>query len=92
MKRNSNKNKKGQPLANDPTNVTAAFEILLEEIEAEADFINEQGKKAFTSGNLDGAEQVLSQARELEEFRMRVAAGASPAASEPRKKSTASRS
>ena len=73
MKRHSNNKKKEQSPTNDPTNVAVAFEILLEEIEAEAEFINGQGKKAFTAGNLDDAEQVLSHARELEEFRTRVA-------------------
>ncbi len=60
-------------MANDPINVAVTFEILLEEVEAEAEFINEQGKKAFDAGDLDLAERVLAHARELEDFRNRVA-------------------
>ena len=42
---------------NDPTNVFAAFEMLLEEIEVEIDLINQAGSKAFRSSDYDGVEQ-----------------------------------
>jgi hypothetical protein len=34
-------------MENHPTSVAAAFEILLEEIEAEIDFVNRAGARAF---------------------------------------------
>ena len=36
-------------IENNPTNVSAAFEILLEEVETEIDFIDRIGAKAFGS-------------------------------------------
>jgi len=39
---------------NDPTNVFAAFEMLLEEIEVEIDLINQAGSKTFQSSDYDG--------------------------------------
>jgi len=38
-------------IQNNPTNVSAAFEMLLEEVEAEIEFFNEIGKKAFEERN-----------------------------------------
>jgi len=56
-------------IENNPTNVIAAFEMLLEEIEAEVDFINAMGSKAFEKGDYDRAREVLEQAGKLTAFR-----------------------
>lgn len=56
-------------IENNPTNVIAAFEMLLEEIEAEVDFINAVGSKAFEKGDYDRAREVLEQAGKLTAFR-----------------------
>jgi hypothetical protein len=38
-------------IENNPTNVSAAFEILLEEVETEIDFSDRTGAKAFEACN-----------------------------------------
>jgi len=54
-------------IENNPTNVVAAFEILLEEIEAEIDFINQVGAKGFEKRDYDQAKKALEQAKLLSE-------------------------
>jgi hypothetical protein len=40
-------------IENKPQNVIAAFEMLLEEIEAEVEFVNSIGSKAFETRNYE---------------------------------------
>jgi restriction system protein len=54
---------------NDPTNVFAAFEMLLEEIEVEIDFINQAGSKAFQRSDYDSVEQHRKRASQATELR-----------------------
>jgi restriction system protein len=56
-------------IENNPTNVQAAFEMLLEEIEAEIDFINGVGSKAFEKRDYDRAREALEHAGKLTGFR-----------------------
>lgn len=60
-------------IENNPTNVSVAFELLLEEIEAEVEFINEVGARAFAGGNYDRAREALERAGMLVAFRDKVA-------------------
>jgi len=61
-------------IENDPTNVSSAFEVLLEEVEAEIDFVNNVGSKAFESRDYDRAKEALEHAGVFTSFRDRVAA------------------
>ncbi|TXF13710.1 winged helix-turn-helix domain-containing protein [Pelomicrobium methylotrophicum] len=61
-------------IQNNPTNVVAAFEILLEEIETEIDFINRVGARAFEARDYDRAKEALEQAGKLTAYRDRLAA------------------
>ena len=56
-------------IENNPTNVIAAFEMLLEEIEAEVDFINSVGAKSFEKSDYDRAKEALEHAGKLTAFR-----------------------
>jgi len=56
-------------IENNPTNVVAAFEILLEEIEAEIDFINKIGSGGFEKRDYDRAREALEHAGKLTAFR-----------------------
>jgi len=60
-------------IENNPTNVSSAFEILLEEIEAEIDFVNRVGSKAFESRDYDRAKEALERVGLLTAFRDRLA-------------------
>jgi hypothetical protein len=60
-------------IKNNPTNVEAAFEILLEEIETEIDFVNGIGAKGFEARDYDRAKEALEQAGTLTAFREKVA-------------------
>lgn len=60
-------------IENNPTNVVAAFEMLLEEIEAEIDFVNTVGSKAFEKRDYDRAKEALEQAGKLTAFRDKAA-------------------
>lgn len=57
-----------------PTNVTAAFELLLEEIEDEIEFVNQAGAKAFTEGQYDRVDAARQHAVTLSEYRSKLAA------------------
>ncbi|HET7214230.1 MAG TPA: winged helix-turn-helix domain-containing protein [Terriglobia bacterium] len=59
---------------NDPTNVQAAFEILLEEMETEIEFINQSGAKAFAARNYDAARAVLERADQATALREKLSA------------------
>lgn len=61
-------------IENNPTNVSAAFEMLLEEVEAEIDFVNNVGSKAFEGRVYERAKEALERAGVLTSFRDRVAA------------------
>lgn len=54
--------------------VNEAFEILLEEIEAVANGLNETGAEAFRTGNYEKARQAIEEATRLAEFREKVRA------------------
>lgn len=56
-------------IENNPTSVVAAFEILLEEIEAEIEFVNRVGARAFEAGDYDKAKEALQRAAEVTGFR-----------------------
>ncbi len=60
-------------IENNPTNVIAAFEMLLEEIETEIDFINSVGSKDFEKRDYDRAKEALEQAGKLTAFRDKTA-------------------
>ncbi|GIW81593.1 MAG: hypothetical protein KatS3mg105_3400 [Gemmatales bacterium] len=59
---------------NKPTNVVAAFEILLEEIETEIDFTNRVGSRAFEARDYDRAREALELAAHLTAYRDKLAA------------------
>lgn len=61
-------------IENNPSNVSAAFEILLEEIEAEVDFVNRIGARAFEGREYDKAREALERVAALTAFRDKVAA------------------
>jgi hypothetical protein len=56
-------------IENNPTNVVAAFEMLLEEIEAEIDFVNRVGARAFEARDYDKAKEALERAAHVRSFR-----------------------
>jgi len=60
-------------IENNPVNVSSAFEILLEEVEAEIDFINGVGAKAFEDRDYDKAKEALERSGVLTAFRDRAA-------------------
>ena len=57
----------------DPTTVEAGFEILLEEMETEIEFINQSGAKAFAARNYDAARAVLERADQATALREKLA-------------------
>jgi restriction system protein len=58
---------------NNPINVIAAFEILLEEIEAEIEAVSEAGAKAFGNRDFSEAQEALKNAERITDFRGRIA-------------------
>jgi hypothetical protein len=61
-------------LRENPTNVDAAFDILLEQIEAEIDLVNRVGARAFEGRDYDSARTTLERAGLFIAFRDRTAA------------------
>jgi len=61
-------------LEKNPTNVLAAFEILLEELETEIELINKVGSSAFANRDYDRARQALARADQATVFREQVSA------------------
>lgn len=59
-------------IENNPTGVVAAFEILLEEIEAEIEFVNRLGASAFGARDYDNARKALDWASQVTSFRDKV--------------------
>ena len=60
-------------IENNPTNVEAAFEMLLEEVEAEIDFVTTIGSKSFEKRDFDRAREALEHAGKLTAFRDKTA-------------------
>ena len=60
-------------IENNPTNVPAAFEMLLEEIEAEIDFQERLGAKAFERHDHDTARKAADRAVQALAFKDKVA-------------------
>ena len=60
-------------IENNPNDVSSAFEMLLEEVEAEIDFVNTVGAKAFEKRDYDRAKEALERAGTLTAFRDKVA-------------------
>ncbi len=56
-------------MENNSTSVAAAFEILLEEIEAEIHFVNQVGARAFEESAYDKAKKAIERAKRLTDFR-----------------------
>ena len=56
-----------------PTNVMAAFEMLLEEVETEVELVNNAGAQAFMAENYERVEAAKSQALQLTDFRQKLA-------------------
>src|SRR6266542_2311633 len=67
------KEKEPSMIENSPTNVTAAFEMLLEEVETEIDFINQVGVKAFEKRDYDRVREAIERAGQITTFRDKVA-------------------
>lgn len=61
-------------IENQAQSVSAAFEILLEELEAEVELVNKIGAKAFDSQNYEQAQEALSRGVQITALRDRVAA------------------
>ena len=61
-------------IENNPTNVSSAFEMLLEEVEAEIDFVNGVGAKGFEARDYDKAKEALERTGVLTAFRDKLAA------------------
>jgi len=55
-------------IENNPSNVSSAFGMLLEEIEAEIDFVNGVGSKAFEGRDYDKAKEVLERQQPVVAF------------------------
>jgi restriction system protein len=56
-------------IENNPTNLVAAFEMLLEEIEAEIEFTGKVGARAFEARDYDRAREALERAAQITAFR-----------------------
>jgi hypothetical protein len=54
------------------TSVSAAFDMVLEEIETEIDFINQVGSRSFEERDYDKAKEALEQAGLVTAFRSKV--------------------
>lgn len=60
-------------MANSETNIHAAFEMLLEEVENEVEFVNSAGARAFQQGDYERVDAARGHALELSEFRDEIA-------------------
>jgi len=60
-------------IENNPEDVSSAFEMLLEEVEAEIDFASGVGARSFERRDLDGAKEALERSAALTTFRDKVA-------------------
>jgi len=60
-------------IGNNPTNVDAAYDILLEQIEAEIDLVNRIGSRAFEAAEYGHAREALARVERLTTHRDKVA-------------------
>lgn len=60
-------------IENNPQDVSSAFEILLEEVEAEIDFVNSVGSRGFEARDYERAKEALERAGLLTAFRDKLA-------------------
>ena len=60
-------------IENNPSNVSSAFEMLLEEVEAEIDFVNGVGARAFEGRDYDKTKEALERSGLLTVLRDKVA-------------------
>jgi len=60
-------------IQNNPTNVSAAFEMLLEEVEAEIEFFNEVGKAAIEKRDYERVSEAITHATNITSFREKIA-------------------
>ena len=58
---------------NGPTTVLAGFEVLIEEMETEIEFINQAGSRAFAERDYEGARQILGRADHASALREKLA-------------------
>ena len=56
----------------EPTNVLTAFEMLLEEVENEIEFVNSTGARAFSDGDYSQVDSMRTLAEKLANFRERA--------------------
>jgi len=61
-------------IENNPTNVSAAFDILLEETEAEIEFFKSVGKIAIEKGDYDRVTEAVAHATNITGFRDKIVA------------------
>jgi len=61
-------------IENNPSNISSAFEMLLEEVEAEIDFVNGVGAKALEGRDYDRAKEALERSGVLTALRDKLAA------------------
>lgn len=61
-------------IENNPSNVSSAFEMLLEEVEAEIDFFTRIGARAFENRDFRKVDEARAQAETVAAFRDKVAA------------------
>jgi hypothetical protein len=61
-------------IENNPSNVSSAFEMLREEVEAEIDFVNGVGARAFGGRDYDKAKEALERSGLITSFRDKVVA------------------
>ena len=59
-------------IENNPSNVSTAFDMLLEEIEAEIDFINSIGAKSFEGRDYEKAKEALVRTASLTAYGQRL--------------------
>ena len=54
-------------------NVVSAFELLLEEVEDEIEYVNQRGAKAFGQGKYDQVDAARNQVDRLTDYRKKIA-------------------
>ena len=54
-------------------NVISAFELVLEEVEDEIEYVNQQGSRAFAAGNYEQVDAARKQADRLTDYRKKIA-------------------
>lgn len=59
-------------MSNQTSSVSAAFEIVIEEVEAEIDLVNQRGARAFEARDYDNARDALEVAASIAAFREKI--------------------